>query len=182
MTAVMTTDQWINLAGLLVSALGPITVFSLAVFANKRLKKFEKNIESKQKISDKRFDLYKEIGFQLNDVYAYFAFVGHWKDYSAVEIVERKRQLDRHIHTYRPVFSDEFNKRYSDFIENCFATFGGWGKDARLRTSSRHRAEDGDKKSAECFTGENNIAAIRNSYQALIDALARDLGMAAGDL
>jgi hypothetical protein len=92
-------------------------------------------------------------------------------------MISHKRELDRHVYTYRPIFSDEFNACYDRFILDCFKLYGGWRKDAKLRTSAKHRNEEGEQEWADCFTGENNRKAIKKSHNALMEVLAKDLGM-----
>jgi hypothetical protein len=173
----VTAANWISLAAIIVSLLTPAAIAVLAFTLNKRFKHFERSLEEQRRVSETRFELYKEIGFQLNDLYAYFNYVGNWKSQSPAEVIDRKRALDRHVFTYRPIFSQEFNANFDRFILSCFQMYGGWRKDARLRTTSKHRTEDGDLAFAECFTQEDNRAAIRESYRALLDCLAKDLGV-----
>ena len=175
----MTLDQSIAIAGVAVSALGPLAVIWIAFLANKRFKHFERAIENQRRISDTRFELYRDIGFQLNDIFAYFQYVGNWKESNPDQIVEKKRHLDRHVFTFGPVFSDEFVTAYNRFILDCFQMYGGWRKDARLRTTSKHRKEVGDPDWARCFTEENNRKDIRNSYDVLLRILAKDLSLEA---
>ena len=173
----MTTDQIIALASVIVGAAGPLAVVVVAFMADKRFKHFEQGLDKQRRASDTRFELYREIGFKLNDLYAYFMYVGNWKDHSPAQIIAHKRELDRHIFTYRPLFSDTFNSQFDRFILDCFEMFGGWRKDARLRTTSKYRAEHGDDGWAECFTQEDNRKAIKSSYASLLNILADDLGI-----
>ena len=148
-STVVTTDQWIDVAGVAVSATGPLAVVFLALLANKRFKYFEQAIERQQRVTETRFDLYKDIGFRINDLYAYFNYIGNWKEQSATSMISHKRELDRHVYTYRPIFSDEFNACYDRFILDCFKLYGGWRKDAKLRTSAKHRNEEGEQEWAD---------------------------------
>ncbi len=92
-------------------------------------------------------------------------------------MIAHKRSLDRHVFTYLPIFSADFAKKYNRFILECFEMYGGWRKDARLRTVSLHRAEEGDAKFADCFTEKDNKANITVAYNALMQALAKELGV-----
>jgi hypothetical protein len=173
----MTPANWIALAGVLASLTTPAALAVFGFKLNKRLKHFERSLDERKRASDTRFQLYKDIGFQLNDIFTYFLCVGSWKDHTPADIVSRKRMLDRHVYTYRPVFSAEFNSEYDRFIAACFATFGGWGKDAALRTRSMHRKEDGDEQWMHCFTQEDNMDEIAEAHRRLLSVLASDLNL-----
>ena len=173
----MTTDQLIAVAGVVISALGPMAVVAVAFLANKRFKHFERSLEEQRRVSDTRFQLYKDIAFQLNDIYAYFTFVGDWKKYRVRNVVALKRQLDRHVYSYRPLFTETFNDKYDSFIAACFQTYGEWGRDARLRTTAKYRREEDKAEFADCFTEEDNQSAIKACYRALLACLAEDLGI-----
>jgi len=175
----MKAPDWIALAAVLASLLTPAAITILGFMLNKRFKHFERSLEEQKRLSETRFSLYKDIGFKLNDIYAYFMYVGNWKLHTPMQIVEHKRELDRHVFTYRPIFSGEFNKEYDHFILSCFEMYGGWRKDARLRTTSKHRAEEGDAAWAEYFTEVDNRRAIKDSYHRLQACLAADLDLKA---
>jgi hypothetical protein len=174
----MKAADWIALGAVFATLLTPIAIVVLGFTFNKRFKNFERTLEEQRRVSETRFQLYQDIGFKLNDLYAYFLYVGNWKENDPRKIVEYKRELDRHVFTYRPIFSNDFNKKYDGFILSCFKTFGGWKKDARLRTTSKHRLEEGQPEWSEWFTEEDNRQAIRESYRSLLDCLASDLGVA----
>jgi hypothetical protein len=172
----VTFDQKMAVAGLAASLLTPFALLSVGYFINRRLRELEGMAARQRKISDTRFDLYKEIGFQLNDLYSYFLFVGNWKELSAREIIARKRALDRHVYTYRPIFSVELFAKYTAYMDSAFRTHGDFGSDAQLRTSPDRRPEK-DSADAAWFTGEDNRPEIKASYQAIIDQLAAELGV-----
>ena len=173
----MTTDQIIAACNALATAAGPIVVVVVAILADRRFKDFERGLEERRRVSDTRFALYREIGFQLNDLYVYFTYRGNWKDHSPQDMIEYKRQLDRHIFTYAPLFSEAFSKKYNHFILACFEMYGGWRKDARLRTTSAHRAEEGNPVFAHCFTEKDNRKEITSAYEGLMQALAVELNV-----
>lgn len=174
----MTFEQKLGLASLAASLLTPFALIGVGFFLDRRLRTFEGRAARQQKISDARFDLYKEIGFQLNDIYSYFLYVGNWKELSARDVVSRKRTLDRHLYTYRPIFSEQLFERYQAYMSAAFQMHGGMGTDARLRTVADHRAEQGTPD-VDFFTGEDNREAVKTAYQAMIDQLAAELDVGA---
>ena len=174
----MTTEEQIALASVIVSAATPVALVAVGYFLDHRIKSVERTVERETKLSEARFDLYKEIAFQLNDIFSYFNFVGLWKELTCENVIERKRALDRHIYAYRPVLSSQFFERYLKFTEEAFVTNTGWRKDAKLRTFTTHRDEHGDEEKMACFTQEDNRANIRHAYDELLQCLAADLSLA----
>ncbi len=71
----MSTADKIALAGVIVSALTPIALIAVGYWVDRRLKHFERTIEREQRIAEVRLDLYKDIGFKLNDLFAYFCLL-----------------------------------------------------------------------------------------------------------
>ncbi|WP_156340469.1 hypothetical protein [Sphingomonas sp. Leaf17] len=177
----MIARDWIALIGVLASLTTPAALAIIGFKLNKRPKHFERSLDEQKRTSETRFQLYKDIGFKLNDIYSYFLYVGSWKDHTPADVIVRKRELDRHVYTYRPVFSAEFNKQYDRFISACFSMFGGWGKDASLRTFSMYRKEGGDDNWSDCFTQEDNCTEIMAAYKKLLSSLASDLNMKKSD-
>lgn len=173
----MTTADQIAMWGVLATALTPVAVIGVGYWVNRRLKHVERTFERERRLTEVRFDLYKEIGFKLNDLFAYFNFVGLWKELSCQDVIERKRELDRHVYAYRPLFTSEFFDRYVAFTDAAFKTNTGWRKDAKLRTFTDHREEHGNRELMECFTQEDNRVAIRTAYEGLLDCLATNLGL-----
>jgi hypothetical protein len=96
----MTPANWIAISAIGTSLFTPVAIAVLGFLLNKRLKHFEKSIESQKRTSDVRFSLYKDIGFYLNDLFSYFMFVGKWKSHSLPDVVDIKRNLDRYVFTY----------------------------------------------------------------------------------
>lgn len=173
----MTFDQKLGLAGLLASLLTPLALLAIGYHVNQRVKDYERHAEHQRGLSATRFELYKEIGFQLNDLYSYFLHVGVWKELSAADVIARKRALDRHIYTYRPIFSAELFALYGAFMAAAFKTYGAMGSDAQLRTSAEHRSEQGHAGAQAWFTGEDNREQIKRAYRDFIDRLALELGV-----
>jgi hypothetical protein len=150
----------------------------------------QKTIEHNQKVFDsviqKRISLYDDIGRRLNQMFAYYMYIGKWKELSPVDITKSKRELDETIFTYRPFFSNKFINLYLSLENEMFESFQGWGKDASLRTAMTHRPETYSPSNngggnnwnsawADRFTGENNTTAIRETYSKLISELPKEL-------
>lgn len=131
-----------------------------------------------------RFDKYEQAAGLLNDMYAYYIYVGKWKEFTPQAIVQRKREVDKIFYSSGPIFSDELIKRYDTLIEEMFAHYQGWGEDAALRTSIEHRKEGAlaaglkwDSSWDKKFTNEDNRKNIKVAYQNLTKQLGVDLNL-----
>jgi hypothetical protein len=129
------------------------------------------------RIVDKRYDLYADLGLPLNQLYSYYEYVGVWKELQPTDIVAIKRKLDSRVYTYRFLFSPDFVKRYEALRQAAFCEFGGWGVDARLRTTTDHRKEVTKWQASwdSMFTGEDNRRQIDSLYTRLMEELAVEL-------
>ena len=99
-----------------------------------------------------------------------------------LDIVGKKRAVDKAMYTYRPFFSDELFSTYESFMIESFDTYGEAGTDARIRSDIA--TEDGDRREhgsawepgwEDRFTGERNRGAQQEAYSDFLEQLARDL-------
>ena len=130
--------EWVKL---LVSLATPLAVVAVGYFVNVRLRAIEERRWLNQKVIEKRLALFEQVAPKLNDLYCYFTYVGHWKELDPPAIVARKRDLDKVMHVYEPLFPRHLHVDYDAFMDNCFKTFGGSGTDARLRTGYKVRKQ-----------------------------------------
>lgn len=172
----------LEIAKLVVSALTPLLVLVLTVVITRYTKEVERLREQSDKLGEKRMELYDRIGVKINEVFCYFWYVGKWKDMSPFDVLEKKRELDAVIHTYRPFFSDEFFALYRQFIQASFAEYAAMGEDAKLRTTLKDRAKRfrGEWKGEwdNMLTNEDNSRDIRGAYESLLARLASELDLA----
>ncbi len=131
--------------------------------------------EREAKVIEKRVHLWDELGPRINAIYSYYMFVGDWKALHSKDIIRIKRELDTLVYSYRPFFSDKFFAAYSEFTTAAFHAFGGWGKDAQLRTTPDHRYEPPSQ--VINFTDEDNRSEVHQTYYAVLNAAAIDLGL-----
>ena len=173
----MSTSIWnsLEIAKIAVSLVTPILVLVLGIVINGSIKGAERSISL-------RSEIYKTIGDHLNDIYSYLAFVGGWKEITPLEIIAKKREVDKGMYTYRPFFSDELFTTYEKFMNEAFSVYGAPGKDARIRSDIK--TVDGDRTvhSSEWkpewkdrFTKERNKQDQREAYNDFLQQLARDL-------
>jgi len=174
----------LEIAKLLVSALTSFVVVIVGLAISRSLKRLEYLQWTNQKVTEKRIAVFDELAPLLNDLLCYFTFVGCWKDLSPPDVIERKRRLDRIIHINGPLFSKEFSNRYHEFIEECYKTYSGWGKDAELRTlSQRRKAAVGSAWQPAwdaLFSAENECSdpqVLKSKYQSLMSCFSEELGV-----
>jgi hypothetical protein len=119
-------------------------------------------------------------------MFAYYMYIGKWKEQSPKDIIEKKRQLDEIVYTYQPFFSQEFMDSYRELEQAMFRSFTGWGQDAKLRTGAQYREtfyHPTDKTSSwekdwdQAFTNEDNTESIRSTYSKLVSRLPLELGI-----
>lgn len=131
---------------LLVQVLTPLILLFLGVWINRVARRIEAVQWANQKVVEKRIVIYDKLAPRLNDLHCYFQWIGNWKEQSPVGVIKTKRELDKDVHVYGPLFSPEFKTRYDEFMELCFRTYMDPGTDARLLTAKR--SADGDREAA----------------------------------
>ena len=173
----MTESPWnsLEMVKITASLITPILVLVLGIVINNSIKNSERS-------TSLRSEIYTKIGGDLNDIYSYLAFVGAWKEITPLEIMSKKRAVDKAIYTYKPFFSDELFATYNKFMDEAFKPFGEAGTDAKIRSDIK--TGDGDravhskgwKKEWESrFTKERNKQEQREAYNDFLEQLVRDL-------
>jgi hypothetical protein len=178
-------------AKLLVPIVASVVLVYVGQKISEQVENFKSGLETAGKQADglvaRRLVIYDDVGRKLNRMFAYYMYIGRWKELSPEDIIKDKRELDEIIFTYEPFLSTEFVDIYKDLEAQMFKPYQGWGKDALLRTEVTRRQEfylpyEKEKKAwdpgwSERFTGEDNTAAIRAAYSKLISALPEELGI-----
>lgn len=181
----MAENAWTSLevAKLVVAALTPVFVAIAGFWLNRRLKALEQAQWAQQKVIERRIAAYDEMAPQLNRLYCFFCYVGSWKEMSPPDLVKLKRELDQIAHVSAPLFDQQFLTRYNDFLDRCFATFGGWGEDAKLRTlPDRRKQAAGNAWKVEwnrCFATRGDAtepSMVKAAYGELMAYLGRAMG------
>ena len=170
---------------LIISALTPIIVILIGFWIHKLLKDIESRQWVNQTVIQWKVNIYDELSLLLNDLYCYFLYIGNWKELSPVDIIKTKRILDKKINIAFPLFSDKFLTHYNAFINSCFKTFSGKGKDAQLKTGfeSRKQVFISDWKTSweELFVEESEKTSrdtIDEKYRQLMKIFAQELNLA----
>jgi hypothetical protein len=173
----------LEIAKLVVSGLTPLFVVIVGFWLNSRLKSLEQAQWSQQKVIERRIKAYDDLVQPLNELFCFFCYVGSWKELYPPDLVKLKRRLDQTAHTSAPLFDRNFLQRYQALLDTCFATFGGWGDDAKLRTLPDRREEAiGTGWQADwnhCFANRaeaSEPSEVKRAYADLMAYLARAIG------
>lgn len=173
----------LEIAKLVVAGLTPVLVVIAGFWLNRRLKSLEQAQWSRQKVIERRIRAYDELARPLNELFCFFCYVGSWKELSPPDVVALKRQLDQTAHISAPLFDQGFLSWYDALINRCFATFGRWGEDAKLRTLPDRRRQAADSSWRpewdQCFTSPDEATepeAVKQAYSELMAYLAHAIG------
>jgi hypothetical protein len=173
----------LEIAKLVIAALTPLLLAAAGFWLNRRLKSLEQAQWSQQKVIERRIKAYDELAPPLNDLFCFYCYVGSWKEQAPPDVVRLKRRLDRIAHISAPLFDSQFLKVYEGLLNTCFATFGRWGDDAKLRTLPDRREEapgaDWQAGWADCFANRSQASEpteVKDAYAALMSYLARAIG------
>lgn len=186
----LVSDQWnsLEVTKLVASLLTPLLIAGFGWFISRRLKRLELLQWSNQKLIEKRILLYDSVAPQLNQLFCFYTWVGHWKDISPADVMRLKRELDQCMHIYRHLFTSEVFERYGDLMDLLFETYQDAGEDAKIRSAVR--GPDGDRAiHSSCewsdawssmFAAKSKVAPIseiRRAYFAVMEALTKSLGV-----
>lgn len=134
-----------------------------------------------------RLDYYRLIAPDLNLLMCYMTFIGTWRDLSPIDIIAAKRRLDTNFFCAAPLFSRDVSDAYKSFMSECFAVFGDWGQDARIKTNPYRRRlswkmgswlAEWDAMFSLPDSETVTVAALRRhrqTYDILLAALVRDI-------
>ena len=135
-----------EIAKLIVAGLTPLSVAVIGIFLTRSTRRFERSNWLNQKLVEKRIELLSDALPKLNDLFCYFSWVGSWAALSPVDVLQRKRDLDRLFHANRAFFTPVAFEAYGIFIDLLFVTYSEPGKSARLRTALA--SHNGDRSEA----------------------------------
>lgn len=148
------------------SILIPIMLAVFGVMFHRYRKVVEHSLEHERETFARRFMGYQEVTTLANDIYCFHALVGHFRDISPVEAIQKKRQLEAVVFSNLPLWNDQFCESLTKFLDTCFETQRGRG--TRIASASdveRHvesREEQWNESWRECFLD----AKQRGSYLA----------------
>ena len=160
----------------------PAVLAGLGIYIHRVTKRFEHHQWRTQKLIEKRLAVYDDLAPHFNDLLCYFTYVGCWKELDPPAVVALKRTMDKKIHLAAPLFGPEFFGACKYFQDLCFETYGGWGKDAQLRTHFERRQEarpdDWKVEWNDYFSSEpSDPKAIKTAYVEVMKHFSADIGV-----
>jgi hypothetical protein len=90
----------------------------------------------KDRVAEKRLDIYERIGEDLNRIYCYIMDVGDFKDDTPDSIIAAKRRVEKQMNIYRALWPDDTFAALRAYMRSGFKTFQGPGVPARIRAST----------------------------------------------
>lgn len=135
-----------------------------------------------QKITEKRLDIYDEIAGRLHDMLSFFSYTGNWEDISPYEILRVKRELDKELALYGPLFPDELIEKCHGFIKLCFISASGWEHDIKIKSLYELRQEHQtgwDDEWIRYFDTKNVAEAVllKEKFHELISGFNQELNL-----
>lgn len=165
----MTLHEILDVA---VTGLTPLAILLASAWFSFRARREADHNRKFSELVTKRVTLWDKLAFPLNDLYAYFLFVGNWKELTERDVIAAKRETDKIVHAYRPFFSQKFYDAYCAFMAEAFSMFGKRNADAKLRTRSIRPQDEAVEPNR--FTDEDNSGRIHAAYFALLTVAAEE--------
>lgn len=166
---------------LLASLLIPLSIALVGFFVQRALAAQSRSWKFQDRIVDKRIEVYEKIAEDLNRIYCYVMDVGTFKSETPDTIIAAKRNVDRYMHIYQAIWSEDTFNAFSEYVNSAFDTYQDVGKDAAIRSRSsekraaqKNRNEEWPASWDERFTGERDPK-HREKYKELVRLLSRDL-------
>jgi hypothetical protein len=173
----VTAATWnsLEIVKLIVAALIPVAIFGAGLLLARETRGYEERRWVRQKQFETRLERWSIVGPLLNDLFCFFALIGHFRSVEPPKAIALKRDLDRLVHADAHILGPAFMERYYAFMSTCFQTYAGVGVDAKLRASAaRQRIERGDAawrpEWDSLFAREEDVvpvAQVREAYAAV---------------
>ena len=163
-----------------VSLYSPLIItFIAGLWINRRLERYKAKLLVDQSVIKRRADTYFKIKDDLNTIYIYIKRVGGWRDLTPEKVIELKRKVDKEIYCTKPFWSKELINKYLDFMNVCFKTNRGHGRDAAIIADvTKYNDLPGwDGNSNELFSDGFSEEELDKSYELLLNAFSREFGV-----
>lgn len=177
---ILTTFTFLKEVAPTVSLYSPLIITLITGFwIHRRLEKYKSKLLIDQSVIKHRAEVYFNIKGDLNTIYSYIKRVGNWKELTPDEIIDLKRKVDREIYCTKPFWSKGLINQYSNFINTCFETNRGHGKDAAIIGSVVKYSDlpNWDRRFEDFFTGGFSEDKLDKSYELLLTSFSKDFGV-----
>ncbi|MDF8360190.1 hypothetical protein [Achromobacter anxifer] len=162
---------------LLISILMSLVLLGLTWIVDNAVKERGAFLERQNQILREKQRIYSNLGSNLNIIYVYVSDIGDYAKYTPLDVIGKKRDVDRQFWSYRPYWSDRTERCYLDFLNAAFQTYVGEAEDARLKASKSQKAKalGPGWQSAwdKHFTGAKDPT-IEDRYYSLVSSLLAD--------
>lgn len=177
----------LEIVKLIISISTPIIIVLIGFWINQRLKRLEHLQWTRQKLIDKRIQIFDLLIPKINDVYCYFIRVGSWKDFSPIQIISFKRDIDKIAHVNAALFEDGFLVKYEHLMKCFYDTFRGKGTDSKILADPdeyrKYYSEEGEWNVEwdNLFDTNKaiNRADVKKSYAAFLKYFSNQIGITA---
>lgn len=165
---------------LLLSIPTPVILLLLTYLVNNAIQERGALLQRESQILGEKQKIYTELGKNLNVIFVYVADVGDFRQYTPVEVVNRKRDSDRMFFMYRPYWSDDTEHKYNNYMKACFQTYNGAGLPATINASKAEKVaayqHDGLRweNSWNGYFTESVDPNVSTKYYALVSSLLAD--------
>ena len=167
---------------MIMATLAPIVIAFLAIRFNRTIKRLKKKHQTNQRRIEKRIEIYDRIGPKLNDLFCFYCYNGNWKEITPIDIIRLKKELDKDMNVYSPLFSNNISEKYDDFMRLCFVSFSGWEHKEKIKSLYEIRQEHNVEWNDDWiqFFDTNNVIEgikMKESYNELIEYFKKDLSL-----
>ena len=118
-----------------VSILTPIAIAVLTFFVTRALNQREALFRRGEQVLSMKQDAYARIGPKINIIYIFVSDFGDYRNYTPDDVIRLKREVDREFFMFSPFWSQATASAYRLFMDACFETYVGSGKNARIRST-----------------------------------------------
>lgn len=100
----------------------------------------ENALGSKERLVEKRLEIYSKVGPLLNNIYVHVEHVGHWSEMNDKKAIEAKRESDKTMFSNQAFWSESLISTYRAYMNKAFKTYNAEGENAKpLKASRSHR-------------------------------------------
>jgi hypothetical protein len=173
------TNTGLEFIKIIASVATPIIVLVLGIWAKTIAIDYERRASLNGRVIEKRIEIYGKVDKDLNDIFVFLTQVGNWKALTPEEIVMKKREVDKIMHTNRPYWSDVTFNAYREFMNSAFETYTGVCEDAKIKTELwQFRKLPSWQESWSKWYSPNptSLSELRSKYNTLMKSLAGEFG------
>ncbi|MEN8156052.1 MAG: hypothetical protein ABFS10_03820 [Bacteroidota bacterium] len=172
--------NYLEIAKLILATLAFIIIAILAFRFDRIIQHLNNRQTTNTTLAEKSINIYDSIVPKLYDILCFFSYIGEWTEITPVDIIKTKRELDKDVNIYTPLFSKELSKKYNDFIQLCFISFSGWEHDVKIKSLYELRQEHcpvWNDEWIQYFDTNNVVEAttMRERYTELIESFNKEL-------